>query len=267
MLADFGANVIKIEPPEWKRSLAARMARRNDPIFLAGNRGKKSAVLDMTLPQGREVFEGLVKKADVVLSNFRPSVVRKLGLDYETLGKVNPRIICCNISGFGLKGKGVERPAYELAIQALSGVMSVTGEEGERPVRAGLPIADEKGGMMAVVGILAACLKRQKDGQGQQVDISMFDNMIHSFSINALHYYATGELPGPAGSYSSAAKRAEYRAYETKDSYIVIATGRGEDKWQALCKLLGQEELGTDPRYNSFGKRIRDEVRMALVPA
>ena len=116
-LSDFGARVIKIEPPEWKRPLEVRLARRDDPLFLAANRGKKSLVLDLTLPRGREVFEELVSKSDVVLSNYPPSVVKKLGLDYETLGQINPRIICCNISGYGLKGKGVERPAFELFIQ------------------------------------------------------------------------------------------------------------------------------------------------------
>ena len=135
-------------------------------------------VLDFINPEGRKIFEGLVERADVVLSNYPPSVVKKLGLDYDTLGKINPRIICCNISGYGLKGNDIERPAYDLAIQAVSGLMSVTGEEGGSPIPTGQSPVDEKGGIMAALGILAAYIKLQKEGAGRQVDISMFDNSL-----------------------------------------------------------------------------------------
>jgi len=264
MLSDFGAKVIKIEPPEWKRSLVVRIARRSDSLFLAGNRGKRNLVLDLTLPKGREIFEQLVGKADVVISNYPPPVMKKLGLDYETLGQINPRLICCNISGYGIKGKDVDRPAFELAIQATSGVMSVTGEEGGPPVRAGVAILDEKGGIFATLGILAAYISRQKDDKGRQIDISMFDNALLSFSYNVIDYFKTGEVPGPVGSGSTAGKRADYQAYQTKDGYIVIASGRGEDKWRDLCKTLGREELAIDSRFNSYNKRIEDKNRFEI---
>lgn len=264
MLADFGATVIKVEPPEWKRPLEVRIAQRDDPLFLAGNRGKRSMVLDMTLPQGREIFARMATKADVVLSNFPPGVVRKLQLDYDTLGKVNPRLICCNVSGFGLKGKDIDRPAFELAIQAISGVMSVTGEEGRLPVRCGVSMADEKGGIFATLGILAAYISREKDGKGRQIDISMFDNLLLNFAFTAVDYFMTGRVPGPVGSGAPTNKRADYRCYATKDGYIVIASGRGDDKWRALCKTVGKEELGTDPQFDSYDKRIVEESRLKL---
>jgi len=264
-LADLGAHVIKIEPPEWKRPLEVRVARRNDPGFLSWNRGKKSVVLDLTSPKGREIFEKLVSKSDVVLSNNPPSVVKKLGLEYETLSRINPRIICCNISGYGLRGNNVERPAYDLAIQAVSGIMSVTGEKGNKtPVRAGIPVADGNAGILATLGILAAYISRQKKGKGQQVDISMFDCLLPYFSHNALDYYLRGTIPEPAGSYSSAIKRADYRAYQTKDGYIVVASGRGEDKWQAFCKALGKEKLGKESKFDSFEKRVTEKARVEL---
>jgi CoA:oxalate CoA-transferase len=264
-LSDLGAHVIKIEPPEWKRTLEVRVARRDDPGFLSWNRGKKSVVLDLIAPRGRKIFEGLVSKSDVVLSNNPPSVVKKLGLDYETLNTINPRIICCNVSGYGLTGKNVERPAYDLAIQAVSGVMSVTGEKGSKtPVRAGIPVADGNGGILATLGILAAYISRQKEGKGQQVDISMFDCLLPYFSHSALDYYLTGTIPGPIGSYASTMKRADYRAYQTKDGHIVVASGRGEDKWQAFCKALGKAELGKDSRFDSFKKRITEKARVEL---
>jgi crotonobetainyl-CoA:carnitine CoA-transferase CaiB-like acyl-CoA transferase len=259
-----GANVIKVEPPEWKRSLRVRIARRDESVFLSYNRGKKSIVLDLTLPEGRNVFEELVKLSDVVLSNYPPSVVKKLGLAYETLGRINPRIICCNISGYGLEGNNVERPAYDLAIQAASGIMSVTGEEGNPPVRAGIAIADVKGGIMGAYGILAAYIRRQKEGTGQQVDISMFDNILLNFSYSAMKYYATGEVPGPVGASSSAGKRADYREYETKDGHIVVASGRGEEKWRSFCKAIGKEQVAVNPEFDSYEKRIKVENRMKI---
>jgi len=264
LLSDFGAQVIKVEPPEWKRSLEARISRRDDAIFLSVNRGKKSIVLDFMMPDGRKIFEELVKLSDVVLSNYRPSVVKKLGLDYDTLGKINPRIICCNVSGFGLKGKDAERPAYDLVIQAASGMMSVTGAEGTPPVPAGMAIADEKGGIMAVLGILAAYIKLQKEGVGQQVDISMFDNLLLSFSYSAFKYYLTGHVPGQLGSSTSGDKRADFRAYQTKDGYFVVGSGRGNDKWRIFCKTIGQEEMGMESLYDSYEKRVKEETRINL---
>lgn len=264
LLSDLGARIVKIEPPEWKRPLAARMAQRDDWLFLALNRGKRSVVLDLTLPQGRKTFEGLVGKADAVLSNYPPSVVKKLGLDYTSLSRANERIICCNISGYGLQGKDLERPAYDLAIQAVSGVLSVTGEEGRAPVRAGIPLADQEAAMVAVFGILAAYIGLQKSGKGRQVDISMFDTMLLSFAHNAVDYYLSGRIPKPCGTYPTTRKRADYRAYETKDGYVVIANGRDNDKWRDVCNALGMPELGTDPRFATYDKRVTDTARVYL---
>ncbi|MBI5440274.1 MAG: CoA transferase [Deltaproteobacteria bacterium] len=261
LLSDFGAQVIKLEPPVWKRPLEVRAARRDDPVFLAANRGKKSVGLDVTLPQGKQVFEDLVRKADVLLTNSPPSVVRKLGFGYETLSRVNPRIICCNISGYGLAGEDVERPAYDMVIQAVSGVMSVTGGEGKVPIPTGILVADERGGIMAALGILAAYIGRLKTGKGRQVDVSMVNNLLFSYSREVVDF----DLRGRAGRvlpYEQTRKRAEYRAYETADGHIAVTAGRGQDKWQALCEVLGVPEAGFDPRFGSYEKRITPEVRL-----
>lgn len=264
ILSDLGAEVIKVEPPEWKRTLVTRMAQRDDPVFIAYNRGKKSMVLDLTLPEGKEVFRALVKKSDVVLYNFSPSVVHKLGLHYDELGKINPKIICCSITGYGLEGKNIERPAFDLTIQAVSGIMDLTGEPERSPVRAAVPIADATGGLLGAIGILAAYAMRQKTQMGQQIDISMFDGALLGLCHVAMDYFLNGVIPERMGWYSTAGRRADYRGYKTRDGYIVVATGRGEDKWQAICKALGKEELGTDPRFNFYKERIKDEKRVIV---
>ena len=261
LLSDFGAQVIKLEPPVWKRPLEVRAARRDDPVFLAANRGKKSVGLDVTLPQGKRVFEELVCKADVVLTNSPPSVLKKLGFGYETLGLVNPRIICCNISGYGLVGDDVERPAYDMVVQAVSGVMSVTGGEGNVPIPTGILVADERGGIIAALGILAAYISRLKTGKGRQVDVSMVNNLLFSYSREVVDYDLRGRS-GRVLPYEQTRKRAEYRAYETADGYIAVTAGRGQDKWQALCKVLGIPDVGFESRFDSYEKRITPEVRM-----
>ena len=264
ILSDLGAEVIKVEPPEWRRSLEIRLCKRDDPVFISCNRGKKSMILDFIHPEGRKIFEDLVKQADVVLSNYPPAVVAKLGLHYDTLGKINPRIVCCNISGYGLKGKDIDLPAYDLAIQAVSGLMSVTGEEGGDPLPAGQAPVDEKSGIMAALGVLAAHIQRQKDGKGQQVDISMFDNSLLTLTHSALRYQLTGIVPAPQGSATSADKRADFRAYQTEDGYCVVASGRDNRKWGSFCQALGKPELASDPRFDSYEKRVQDDNRRTL---
>lgn len=261
LLADFGAQVIKLEPPLWKRSLEVRAARRDDPVFLAANRGKKSVGLDITTPQGKRVFEDLVRKADVVLTNSPPSVMKKLGMGYDALGKVNPRIICCNISGYGLVGEDVERPAYDMVIQAVTGVMSATAGEGKVPIPTSILVGDERGGIMAALGILAAYISRLKDGKGRQVDVSMVNNLLFSYSREVVDYHLRGRQ-GKVLAYEQTRKRADYRAYETLDGYIVITAGRGQDKWQAVCRVAGHEEMGFDSRFDCFEKRIKPEIRL-----
>lgn len=260
LLSDFGAQVIKLEPPIWKRPLEVRAARRDDPVFLAANRGKKSVGLDITSPAGRVVFEDLVSKADILLCNNPPSVVKKLGLDYATLGQVNPAIICCNISGYGLEGEGVERPAYDMVIQAVAGVMSVTGGEDTDPIPAGILVADERSGIMAALAILAAYIARLSDGKGRQLDVSMAANLQFSYSREIIDYHLRGRQ-GAILPYEQTRKRADYASYPTRDGHLVITAGRGQDKWQALCTALGRPELGTDERFDSYEKRITPEIR------
>ncbi|MFA7270771.1 MAG: CoA transferase [Sterolibacterium sp.] len=260
LLADLGAQVIKVEPPVWKRPLEVRAARRDDPVFLAGNRGKKSVSVDITMPEGKGVLHDLARKADVMLTNSPPSVLKKLGLDYDTLGKINPRIICCNISGFGLVGEGVERPAYDMAIQAVAGVMSLTGGVGKTPIPSGILIGDERGGIMAVLGILAAYISCLKDGKGRQIDVSMVNNLLFSYSREVVDFSLRGKQ-GSVLSYEQTRKRADYRAYQTKNGHIAITAGRGQEKWQAVCRVAGKPEMGTDPRFGSFDKRITPEIR------
>ncbi len=178
ILGDLGAEVIKIERPgigESSREMPSFSFEGEGAYFIAMNRNKKSMTLDLKTEKGKQIFHELAKKSDVVIDNYRPGAVKKLGVDYDTLKKMNPRIICCSISGYGQTGPFKDRPAFDLVIQARGGIMSYTGEPGQMPVRMGAPMGDLAGGLFASQGILAALFQREKTGRGQQIDISLLD--------------------------------------------------------------------------------------------
>ena len=264
LLGDLGAEIIKIEDPregDPTRNITPQKVQGEDPYFLGLNRNKKSVTLNLTAPKGREIFHGLVKISDVVYDNYRPDVLEKLGADYETLKKVNPKVISCSISGFGHTGSMQNRPAFDLTLQAMGGAMSVTGEPGRAPVRLGLPMGDLAGGMFAAFAISAALLHREKTGEGMKVDLSLLDCQVSLLTYMAQYYFFNGKVPGPIGSGHQSI--VPYQAFQTRDFWIVVAVFV-EKFWPKFCKVLGLENIASDPRFDKNPKRLQNKA--ILVP-
>jgi len=262
LLGDMGAEVIKIEPPDEGdplRKMPPHFVKGESAYFLSVNRNKKSVTLDLRTEKGKEVFYKLVKKSDVVFDNFRPGILEKLGADYDTLSKINPRIICCSILSFGRTGPYADQPAFDLTIQALSGAMSYTGEPGRLPVRMGIPMGDLAGSLFAAFAISSALYRREKTGKGCRIDLSLLDCLIALHTYVAQYYFSGGQVSGPIGSGHMSV--VPYGAFATKDKPIVIAIFV-EKFWKGLCEVLGDKELGEDERFSSTAGRLkhRDEV-------
>jgi crotonobetainyl-CoA:carnitine CoA-transferase CaiB-like acyl-CoA transferase len=266
LMGDLGAEVIKIEMPEGgdpvRQGTHITIGGEN-AFFLAVNRSKKSLTLDLTREEGREVFYKLVKVSDVVYDNFRPEALKKLGCGYETLKEHNPRIISCSISGYGQDGPHMDQPSFDLAVQARSGGMSITGEPGRPPVRAGIPIGDLAGGMFGAYAIAAALYRREQTGEGQKIDISLLDCQISMLTYVGQYYFANGVVPGPIGTTHQSAF--PYQSFRARDGYLVIAAPT-EKFWRRLCKVIGREDLAENPKYADNNSRVenRDELEAIL---
>ncbi|MDO8472849.1 MAG: CaiB/BaiF CoA-transferase family protein [Dehalococcoidia bacterium] len=268
ILADQGADVIKIEMPETGDP--ERAAGTPDEFvlgeglhFLSVNRNKKSVTLDLKRPEAREVFYDLVKVSDVVFDNFRPAVMAKLGCDYEKLNKINPRIICCSLSGFGSTGPYRDRPAWDVAIQGMGGVMSVTGEKGGRPLRVGFAIGDTVPSLWSVIGILTALQGREKTGKGSYVDLGMLDCLSSLLIYYTTRYTATGFVPPLLG--GRHINVSPWGSYRTRDNFIVLGVP-GDQAWGRFCPALGLHDLEKDPRFYTNNKRVEnaEELTVAL---
>lgn len=256
LLADLGAQTIKVEPPgkgEGTRRLLAQ-DRENSvegmgAYFLTLNRNKRSVCIDLKKPEGREVMYQLVEKADVVFDNFSAGVTARLGLDHEALAKINPRIITCTVTGFGEAGPDPNRPAFDMVAQGMGGGMSITGEIGGRPLRAGIPIGDLGGGMFGALGVLAALHAREQTGRGQHVDISMLDGQISLLNYMATMYFLSGKNPSALG--NGHFVHVPYDTFATKTRHLILAIIT-DNFWQALAEILGnpglqKEEFKTQP--------------------
>jgi len=264
MLADMGAEVIKVEPPEGdvSRSWGPPFIEGESSYFLSINRNKKSIVINLKSEKGKEIVLKLAEKCDVFVENFRPGVAKRLGVDYETVKKVNPKIIYCSISGFGQEGPYRDYPAFDQILQGMGGLMSITGEPGRPPVKVGIPITDIAAGMFAAYGIVCALFYREKTGKGQYVDVSMLDSQVAWLTYQAGRYFATGEIPGPIG--SGHPLIVPYQAFKTKDGYINIAAGN-DNLFRSLCKVLGVEHLADDPRFNTNPKRVENREELVKI--
>jgi crotonobetainyl-CoA:carnitine CoA-transferase CaiB-like acyl-CoA transferase len=266
LLADHGASVYKIESPDGGdpgRGWGPPFIGDQSSYFIGLNRGKRSVSLDLKHPQGTELCLRMMEKADIVIENFRPGTMSRLGLGYEQARARNPRIIYCSISGYGQDGPSRDEPAMDLILQASSGLMSVTGTEDGTRVRCGHSVADVTSGMFALIGILLALRSRDISGCGQFVDISMLDSMISAMTSNFMIYLGDGDVPDPRGSaYSSIVP---YRAFATKDDDIVIAVG-SEKLWRAFGPAIGHSELVDHPSYatNSLRVKNRDQLEPFL---
>lgn len=263
ILADMGAEVIKIEAPVGDLGRNPSVAPINDVsgLFLTFNRNKKSVVIDMKTKEGRETFLGLVKCTDVVVDNFRPGVMERLGIDYPVMSEINPKIIHCSITGFGSEGEYKNYPALDIIIQAISGHMAITGEPGRPPVRLGIPLADLSGGLFSSQGILAALYEREKTGKGQHIELAMFDAMLSLLTYMGTMWLSGGVLPKPPG--SSHEYSVPWQAFATKNSYVVVAT-REEINWQRFCEALAAEHLLEVDNFKTNALRVKN--RDELIP-
>jgi len=252
ILADLGAETIKVEPlqGEGTRKLLANDPRNSldgmGAYYITLNRNKKSVALNLKSKKGLAVFYDLVRQADVVISNFGVGVPERLGIDYEKLSEVNPRIITCTVTGFGSDGPKPRRPAFDQVAQATGGGMSITGTDPDHPVRSGIPIGDLGGGMFAVMGILAALLEREQSGLGQHVDISMLDCQVSMLNYMATMHFLSGEDPYPIG--NSHFVHVPYNTFHTADGFIVIAVIT-DNFWQNLKGVVDCPEFD-DPKYD-----------------
>jgi len=266
-LALCGAEVIKIENPEGG-DLARKLGnvpKLNKELmgtsFLAQNANKKSVTLNLKDPRGCEVFKRLAKTADVVVENFRPGVMSRLGLGYEALSEIRPDLVYCAISGFGQTGPDALKPAYDQIIQGLSGTMAVNGDERLNPLRAGFPVCDTVGGLNAAFAIMGALFHRQRTGEGQKIDVALLDSIMPLMGWVAANLLIGGQHPVPMGNDNFTA--APSGTFVTKDGHVNIAANK-QEQWEAVTEVLGVPELKTDPRFQERDERKKN--RKALTP-
>lgn len=264
-LVRMGAEVIKVENPkggDLARSLGAdaAMSRRGMGLsFVAVNAGKQSIAIDLKDPSGKEIFLDLVETADVVVENFRPNVMKRLGLDYEILSARNPRIVYCAISGFGQTGPWSGRPAYDQIVQGLAGVMSVTGDEESAPLRVGFPICDTVGGLTAAFAICAALVEQRSTGKGRSIDVSLLESTLATMGWVVSNYLNAAAVPRPMGNENFTA--APSGAFKTGNGLLNIAANE-QRQFETLCNLIGRPELKTDVRFSE--RQVRKENREIL---
>ena len=261
LLADLGADVIKIEPPggDSTRRMPGAVGVES-PSFNAVNRGKRSVVLNLKVREGRDALKRLARKADVLVENFRPSVLKELELDYDTLSAANPRLIYASISGYGQTGPDRDKGGFDLVAQGVSGIMSITGERGGPPIKAGVPLTDLGAGLFALVGILAALEHRHRNGLGQHVDTSLVEAGLALSVWEATEFFTTGVPPQPMG--SAHRMFAPYQAIRCADGYITLGTAN-DRLFRRLCDLLNHPEWSTDPRFVDNPTRVANQSALA----
>lgn len=257
ILGDLGAEILKIE------AFAGDSSRTMPPHFIAGdsayfvgtNRNKKSVVIDVRQPVGLQLLRKLIAQSDVLVENFRPGVMQRLGLEEEAVRKRHPALIWCSISGFGQDGPYRDRPAYDMIVQALSGGMSLTGERDGPPVRAGIPLGDLAAGMYGAIGILAALHRRRETGKGDYIDISMLDCQVSMLSYQGSYYLQSGRVPGRQGRGHDAIPT--YGCFTARDGRDVAITANTEKMWRSLCAVLGEPALADEARFADMALRLK----------
>ena len=259
-LADWGADVLKIETPD---NDATEVGSRTSPDFQNLHRNKRSLTLNLKHPEGLEILRRLVEGADVLVENYRPDVKHRLGIDYERLRAINPRLVYASISGFGQDGPYADRPGLDQIAQGMGGLMSITGLAGQGPVRAGIAIADLTAGVFCAMGILLALLEREESGEGQWVQTSLLAAQVAMLDFQAARWLLAGEVPEQAGNNHPTA--IPTGVFATADGHINIA-GSGHELFTRLCKALGAEQLAGDPAYSSGKARLRnrDQLNAAI---
>jgi len=253
-LADWGANVIKIELPPDPGGGDTLGGPREGPDFQNLHRNKRSMTLNLKVPAAVAAFKRMVKKADVVVENFRPGVKKRLGIDYPQLRKINPKLIYASISGFGQSGPYADRPGFDQIAQGMGGLMSITGLLGQGPVRVGIPVADLSAGLFCALGILVALLDREKSKQGQHIATSLLEAQIFMLDFQGARWLIGGEVPGQAG--NNHPTSIPTGVFKTTDGYINIAS-TGSRIWARFCEAAGAEELAQRPEYQTAAERSK----------
>jgi len=252
-LADWGANVVKIEAPPSAEEPMGGPREASD--FQNLHRNKRSMTLNLKAPQGLAAFKRMVKKADVVIENFRPDVKRRLGIDYKTLRRINPRLVYASISGFGQDGPYANRPGFDQIAQGMGGLMSITGAPGKGPMRVGIPVADLSAGLLAALGVLTALLEREKSGKGQAIETSLLQAQIFMLDFQAARYLVEGEVAPQAG--NNHPTTIPTGVFQTRDGYVNIAA-TGGTMWERLCRTIGAEALLERPEYKTAAARSQN---------
>jgi crotonobetainyl-CoA:carnitine CoA-transferase CaiB-like acyl-CoA transferase len=268
-LADLGADVIKVEAHAgddtrtWGPPFIEREGDKSAAYFHSCNRGKRSIALDYKNPDDLKVVHDLVKQSDVLIENFKLGGLEKYGLDYESLKKINPRLIYCSITGFGQDGPYAEQPGYDFIIQGMSGMMSITGEPDGQPQKIGVALADIITGLYATIGIQSALWQRERTGVGQQVDMALLDSMVGVLANQAMNYLASKKPPSRMG--NAHPNIVPYQVMEVKDGHIILAVGN-DGQFARLCALLELNELASDTRFSTNAARLahRDELTTIL---
>ncbi|MYL36943.1 CaiB/BaiF CoA transferase family protein [Halobacillus litoralis] len=265
ILGDLGAEVIKIEAPggsDETRFWGPPFKNGVSSYFLCANRNKKSLTVNLKKPEGREIIEKLVRTSDVVIHNFKTGTMEKLGLGYDRLKEIHPGLVYCSITGFGETGPYRDRPGYDFIIQAMSGLMSITGDEHSGPQKFGVAITDILTGLYACIGIQAALLEREASGTGQKIDLSLFDSAVSALVNIGSNYLMTGELPSRLG--SRHANIVPYQSFSTKDGEIVIAVGN-DRQFMKLVSMLGLPSLGLDPKFRTNAARVENRKELSAI--
>lgn len=264
MLGDMGATVIKVESPgrgDPTRQYDEVFPGADGSYFLGINRSKRSVTIDLKTKEGLEIVRKLAMQSDIVVENYRPGVLRKLGLDYPGMTRLNKNIIYCSIAAFGTTGPYVARPGMDILVQGMGGMMGLTGERGRSPVKIGAPIADFIGSYLALYGITLALLAREKQGFGQLVEISLLDGQIASLANYITGFHATGKPDGPSGGQHP--QIVPYQVFGASDGYLIVAC-LTEGFWANLCPAIGRPELADDPRFAT--NKVRTRNRGVLIP-
>jgi crotonobetainyl-CoA:carnitine CoA-transferase CaiB-like acyl-CoA transferase len=260
-LADFGADVIKIEPPDGEigRRIGPPWIEGESATFMSVNRNKRSLAIDLKTEEGQQALRLMLRKADVLVENFRPGVMAGFGLDYLTVHKLNPDLVYCSISAFGQSGTASQRPGVDGAVQAVSGLMSILGEPGCDPVKVPVPAADMVTGYLAALAILGALHQVRKDQGGQYLDVSLYNCTLMLQQVGFASFFAEHANPQKTG--SAAPYAAPNEAFPTADGWIMVAAYHPQ-RWSALCRLIGREDLARDPRFASNEQRVRHRAEL-----
>ncbi|HKG54724.1 MAG TPA: CoA transferase, partial [Anaerolineales bacterium] len=257
VLGDLGAEVIKVEAPEGDetRGWGPPFVGNESAYYLCVNRNKRSMVLDFKAQESRDILQELIKRSDVLVQNFRPGTLARFSVDFESASAINPNLIYCSISGFGQNGPLRDRPGYDFMIQALGGLMSITGESDGEPIKVGVAVADLFAGQNAAIAILAALQARAQTGKGQHLDISLFDSQLGMLANIASNYLISGNLPKRYG--NAHANIVPYQSFQATDTWFVLAVGN-DQQFERLCGVIENLDLGHDPRFDSNAERVKN---------